>query len=318
MSLSFNSLLVEKKALFCPPLVDIANVLQKGLVKNFETASVEVVDCPDLRKEPFFLASEGLGGSPQVVEIGGPPFLLPLVDREKVYDLGGIPELVGYDPAFVVGAGAGPWPYAGTNCEMIANLNVSSSGNTKSLTRIAKVINEKNDITVEILPDSELRCALLMNLFVCQGKPSKVLKVSCKKRIGEENFISAMRLSLNEHYKEQTVGLGGAFLLVEGKVKQHVMTDFSKTPINTEEQLNNWLRFYNMSAPLVALGTFVSSDPDLDLRLQHFHSFSNHGEAGHYHYDTTPDTVEYLAYLNLGDYIIRIDRPKETHQFGRD
>lgn len=318
MSLSLNSLLVEKKALFCPPLVDIANVLQKGLVKNFETVSVEVVDCPDLRKEPFLLASEGLGGSPQVVEIGGPPFLLPLVDREKVYDLGGIPELVGYDPAFVVGAGAGPWPYAGTNCEMIANLNVSSSGNTKSLTRIAKVINEKNDITVEILPDSELRCALLMNLFVCQGKPSKVLKVSCKKRIGEENFISAMRLSLNEHYKEQTVGLGGAFLLVEGKVKQHVMTDFSKTPINTEEQLDNWLRFYNMSAPLVALGTFVSSDPDLDLRLQHFHSFSNHGEAGHYHYDTTPDTVEYLAYLNLGDYIVRIDRPMETHQFGRD
>lgn len=58
-----------------------------------------------------------------------------------------------------------------------------------------------------------------------------------------------------------TAGLGGAFLLATGKVKQHVMQDFSKIPINTEEELNNWLRFYNMSAPLVALGTFVSSDP---------------------------------------------------------
>lgn len=44
--------------------------------------------------------------------------MLPLVDREKVYDLGGIPQLVGYDPAFVVGAGAGPWQYVGTNCEV--------------------------------------------------------------------------------------------------------------------------------------------------------------------------------------------------------
>ena len=56
-------------------------------------------------------------------------------------------------------------------------------------------------------------------------------------------------------------GIGGAFLLAEGKAKQHVMQDFSKTPINTEEELNNWLRFYDMSAPLVALGTFVTSDP---------------------------------------------------------
>lgn len=57
---------------------------------------------------------------------------------------------------------------------MIVNVNVSSLDRSKSLTRIAKVINDKNDIAVEILPDSELRCALLMNLFVSKGRPSKV------------------------------------------------------------------------------------------------------------------------------------------------
>ena len=66
----------------------------------------------------------GLGGSPQVVEIGGAPFLLPLVQRDKVYDLGSLPEVVGYDPAFVVGAGAGPWPYIGVNCEVCMNTNL--------------------------------------------------------------------------------------------------------------------------------------------------------------------------------------------------
>lgn len=46
----------------------------------------------------------------------------------------------------------------------------------------------------------------------------------------------------------------------DGKVKQHVMADFSKTPLKTKAQLNNWLHFYNMSTPLIAVGTFVSSE----------------------------------------------------------
>jgi Domain of Unknown Function (DUF1907) len=46
-----------------------------------------------------------------------------------------------------------------------------------------------------------------------------------------------------------------------GKAKQHVMRDFSSTPINTDEEVNNWLKFYDMSAPLIAVGTLVSTDP---------------------------------------------------------
>lgn len=61
------------------------------------------------------------------------------------------------------------------------------------------------------------------------------------------------------------VGLGGAFLIKEGKVKQHVMRDFSKTPLENEEALNNWLKFYNMSAPLVAVGTLINGDGVYDL-----------------------------------------------------
>lgn len=50
------------------------------------------------------------------------------------------------------------------------------------------------------------------------------------------------------------------FVMKNGKIKQHVMPNFSDTPLNTETQLNNWLRFYDMETPLVAVGTFVSSE----------------------------------------------------------
>lgn len=57
---------------------------------------------------------------------------------------------------------------------------------------------------------------------------------------------------------------------------------------------------------------------DLDLRLQHFHSFSKSVWGGHYHIDTTPDIAEYEGFFNIGEKIVRIDKPINTHQFGRD
>lgn len=54
--------------------------------------------------------------------------------------------------------------------------------------------------------------------------------------------------------------MGGTFLIKEGKAKQHIMPDFSTTPINSDDEVNQWLKFYDMSAPLIAVGTFVSGD----------------------------------------------------------
>lgn len=45
-----------------------------------------------------------------------------------------------------------------------------------------------------------------------------------------------------------------------GKVKQHIMPDFSDIPLTSEVKLNNWLRFYEMETPLIAVGTFVSAE----------------------------------------------------------
>lgn len=290
------------------------SVLENGLKSNFAEVSCEIVDSPDFTQSPFHLASSGLCGDQTIVEFGGPPFLLPTVDRSKVYDL--IPvirKINGYEKKefFACGAGAGPWPVFNQNCEGIMNLSVKNDGSVVNETHMARTITREK-IELSKVPHSETRCALLGNIFLSEGKRGKVIKVNAKIRKGNENFISAMRLALTQHYGDdsiKTVGLGGCFVMKSGKAKQHVMDDFSKTPLYGEDELNNWLTFHEHKAPLIALGTFVSNESDLDLRLQHFHSFSQHGEGGHYHYDTTPDIVEYEGYFNVGHRIVRIDKP---------
>lgn len=60
-----------------------------------------------------------MSGNPTILEVGGPAYLLPLVQKEKVYDIKNLaPHLNHGDKSFVIGAGAGPWPYANTNCEV--------------------------------------------------------------------------------------------------------------------------------------------------------------------------------------------------------
>ncbi|XP_017761361.1 PREDICTED: ester hydrolase C11orf54 homolog [Eufriesea mexicana] len=316
-TLDINQLTIVKKNLYVPSLDEIKDVLKEGLVKNFLDVEVEVVDCPDLTQEPFTLAAPGLCGNPTLLEIGGPSYLLPTVQKNKLYDVQQLLNHLQYKTdSFVIGAGAGPWPYINSNCELI--MNMTFSPNVQNGTRISSVSKANGKCVLQNLPNSETRFALLANLFVTEGKPGKVLKVHVKKRTGNNDFIASMQKAIAQHYQNNLVGLGGTFLIKDGKVKQHVMPDFSVTPLNTEAQLNKWLHFYNMSTPLIAVGTFVSSESDLDLRVQHFHSFSHHGEGGHYHIDTTPETIEYLGYFNLGTTLYRVDKPLTGVQFGKD
>lgn len=58
---------------------------------------------------------------------------------------------------------------------------------------------------------------------------------------------------------------------------------------------------------------------DLDLRVQHFHSaFDETKMGGHYHIDTTPDTIEYEGYFNMATTLYRVDQPPKKLQFGKD
>lgn len=269
-----------------------------------------MVDCPNLTQEPFHLASPGIGGDPVIIEYGNDDYLLPFVDKTKVYDLiQTIRQISSYKEKefFACGAGAGPFDWLQQNCEGIYNLMVHRNGSINNENHVVRTVD--NDMEVIKVANNETRAALLGNIFLTEGTTGKVLKILATNRTGPENFISAMRKGLTRHYsQDQVVGLGGAFVMKKGTAYVHVMDDFSETPIYTTEELNNWLTFHEIQGPIIAVGDFVSQETDFKLRSQHFHSYSKHNQGGHYHHDTTPDIVEYEGYFNVVDRIIIVDK----------
>ncbi|PRD24895.1 UNVERIFIED_CONTAM: Ester hydrolase C11orf54-like protein [Trichonephila clavipes] len=288
-------------------------VLHEGLSGAFSHVDVQVVDCPDLRKKPYMLSSEGLCGNPRIADVGGVEYLMPLAKKDKVYDFKDITKKIGMPNAFIIGAGAGPRPHIGINCEMMANLKLGEGESIN--THIAK-LDKDGACELVHLKDNTQFC-ILGNIFISEGKPGKVLKVVAKNRKGSENFVTTMRLALAKKF-EKPVGIGGVFVIQTGKAKLHIMPDYSETPLKSTDDVNNWLKFFNMPAPLSCLSVFVSSDPGLNLRVEHTHCFSDHGVGGHYHEDTTADCVEYEGYFNVGQILYRIDQPTYVCDFGKD
>ena len=84
----------------------------------------------------------------------------------QVYKLGDITKLVGHQSGLLVGAGAGPWPEVGVNCEMMANVNINGDWmDIKS--KIAKVnpetkLGESHTISTD-------QFALMSNFYLSKG-----------------------------------------------------------------------------------------------------------------------------------------------------
>ncbi|XP_061819328.1 ester hydrolase C11orf54 homolog isoform X2 [Nerophis lumbriciformis] len=285
----------EKVQLHVPDLEELTTVLKKGLEDNFAEVTVSVVECPDLTKEPFYFPVKGLCGSPRVTDVGGVPYLVPVVQRHKEYDLNAISKEVELPGAFFLGAGAVPSRVVGMNAELIPLVLTESEGRPAVNSSYFSSINPAD------------------------GKPGKVIEVHAKKRTGAYSIVTALRKTLEVEYPDKSLALGGTFIIQKGKAKIHIMPrEFSGCPLDTDEAVNNWLKHFEVNAPLICQSVLVSKDHGLDLRVEHTHCFSHHGEGGHYYIDTTPDSVEYLGYFMPAEFVYRIDRPKETHTVGRD
>ena len=305
---------VTKHPLNKPDLSSVCKSFEDSLSANYEEVTVEVVECPDLREAPWKLALPGLGGEPSVADVGGVPNLIPTPKVEKQYNLDTVAGLCDLAGGYVIGPSAVASQLVGKNAELVNNVKTGEDGVVKSM--YTRIINDDEN-EYECKEYSHNEFGLLGNLFLCRGQPGKVIHVTAKKRKGSLNFISCMNQGLRRDLTDP-VAVGGTFLLTNGKAKLHVMPGFSCSPLQSEDDINNWLRFFEMSGPLVHTSVFVSKDPGLDLRLEHSHCFSDHGDGGHYHFDTTPDTVCYEGYFNLADAIFRVDPPAVTHMIGRD
>ena len=305
---------VTKHPLNKPSLDTVIKSFEKSLSNNYKEYFVEVVDCPDLTVSPWNLALPGLCGDPSVADVGGVPNLIPSPKVDKQYNLDNVAESCGLSGGYVIGPSAVASKLLGKNAELVNNVKTGKDGVVKSM--YTKIIDDKENVyECKEYPHNEF--GLLGNLFLCRGKPGKVIHVTAKERKGSLNFINCLNRGLAKDFTDP-VAVGGTFLLTNGKAKLHVMPGFSCCPLNSDDDVNNWLRFFEMSGPLTHTSVFVSKDPGLDLRLEHSHCFSEHGDGGHYHFDTTPDTVCYEGYFNLADAIFRVDPPSETHMIGRD
>ncbi|KAM6420519.1 ester hydrolase C11orf54 homolog isoform 1-T4 [Pluvialis apricaria] len=313
---------VERFAFHVPSLEELSGVLQKGLKENFADAEVSVVDCPDLTQEPFNFPAKGICGKPRIADVGGVPYLIPVVQKEKVYDLNTVAKDIELPGAFILGAGAASSKILGVNAELIPIVQTKSEKKPAvNGSYVAQINPADKGCLLEKYSSKYTDCefGLLANLYASEGQPGKVIEVKANGRTGELNFVSCLRQILEKHYGEKPVGMGGTFVIQKGKAKIHIMPpEFSACPLNTDEDVNNWLKFFEMKAPLICQTVIVSRDPGFDLRVEHTHCFSHHGEGGHYHQDTSPDSVQYLGYLLPAELLFRIDRPQETHLVGRD
>lgn len=70
-----------------------------------------------------------------------------------------------------------------------------------------------------------------------------------------------MRKILAEAFPTESIGLGGTFCVKKGKLKIHVMPEYSNTPLKSDGDVENWLKFYEMDAPYTCMSFLVSKDP---------------------------------------------------------
>lgn len=288
-------------------------VLENALRTNFAYVNVSIVLSPDLRQPPFHLASVGIGGDPLIFEYGDNAYLLPLVDRSRVYDL--IP-IIRHIPRyehkefFAAGAGLGPFAWINQANEGVFNLKVEGNGAVNNQNHVIRTIANRTAIELRRVPTADTTVSILGNVFVSEGRTDRVLKVVARQRTGTANFINAMRVGLTQAYAQHpVVALGGVFAVNTGTTHVHVVDDFSPTPINPGPDFSNWLTFHDLPAPIVNVGNLVSRQGDFGLRFQHFHGYNpatNYG--GHYEFDTTPNTVEYEGYFNVANRVLVVDK----------
>ncbi|GFW27090.1 ester hydrolase C11orf54-like protein [Trichonephila clavipes] len=95
---------------------------------------------------------------------------MPLAKKDKVYDFKDITKKIGMPNAFIIGAGAGPRPHIGINCEMMANLKLGEGESIN--THIAK-LDKDGACELVHLKDNTQFC-ILGNIFISEGKPGKL------------------------------------------------------------------------------------------------------------------------------------------------
>ena len=310
-------LTIEKAQFAKTSLEQISEALKKGLQKNYKSVEISIVDCPNLKQ--WDCPAEGLSGNQKIIDVGGEPYMhdKKLIGAE--FDYEEIAKKIGSKKSYALGAGSGAMSCLGGHCgELVINENL--------------ITNESRSIIAQV--DENQKCKSskytarkhggLGNIYYSDGKPGKVIKIMIKGRSGKQGSLpQAMRTALKENLSTKNdnhFALAGVFRILNGKIKSHVQPDYDtiKHEYYDPKQMKcikDFLKFYEPIGPHFQCYSILwTGDPTggkLNLRESgehtHFHSYKGTQDAGHYHFDVTPEEIEYECYFNIPEEVHRVN-----------
>ena len=308
---------IEKASFKKFNLEEIAKALQVGLSQNYKIINLEIVDCPNLKN--WGCPAEGLSGNQKIIDVGGEPYMHDKRYIGAEFNYEEIAKLIGSEKSYALGAGSGAMSCLEGHCgELIIDDNLITKEN-KSI--IAKVGKNKECITEEY---NGRKHGGLGNIFYSDGKKEKVLKIRINGRSGKQGslpqairaaLISQLNLKNNNH-----IALGGIFRILKGQIRAHIQPDYENIKYEYYDPklmkcTKDFLQFYEPVGPnLQCYSVLWTGDPTegkLNLRESgehtHFYDFKNKSCSGHYHYDVTPDEIEYECYFNTANTVYRVN-----------
>ncbi|MDC0240558.1 DUF1907 domain-containing protein [Candidatus Pelagibacter sp.] len=308
---------IEKSKFKEYSLDKISKALQNGLLNNYKAVEVSVVECPNLRD--WDCPSEGISGNQKIIDVGGEPYMHDPKFIGTEFDYEEISKMIGSEKSYALGAGSGAMSCLNGHCgELVINENLITS-ESKSI--IARVGKNKECIAEKY---TARKHGGLGNVFYTDGVKGKVIKIKIKGRSGEQGSLpQAMRKALSDNLqikKNEHIALAGVFRILNGKIKSHVQPDYAdiKHEYYDPKQMKcvkDFLEFYEPIGPgLQGYSVLWTGDPtggDLNLRESgehtHFHSYIKENIAGHYHFDVTPEEIEYEGYFNTASEVHRVN-----------
>jgi len=307
-----------EKAKFTEYSLDkISDALQSGLSSNYKAVEVSIVDCPNLRD--WDCPSEGISGNQKIIDVGGEPYMHDPNFIGAEFDYEEISKMIGSEKSYALGAGSGAMSCLDGHCgELVINENLITD-ESKSI--IARVGKNKECIAEKY---TARKHGGLGNVFYTDGIRGKVIKIKIKGRSGEQGSLTqAMRKALSDNLKikdNDHIALAGVFRILNGKIRSHVQPDYKdiKHEYYDPEQMKcvkDFLQFYEPVGPeLQGYCVLWTGDPtggNLNLRESgehtHFHSYTKENVAGHYHFDVTPEEIEYEGYFNTAEEVHRVN-----------
>ena len=235
------------------------------------------------------------------------------------FDYEEISKIIGSEKSYALGAGSGAMSCLDGHCgELIINENLITS-ESKSI--IARVGRNKECIAEKY---TARKHGGLGNVFYTDGVKGKVIKIKIKGRSGKQGSLTqTMRKSLSDNLQikdNEHIALAGVFRILNGKIRSHVQPDYKdiKHEYYDPEQMKcvkDFLQFYEPVGPeLQGYCVLWTGDPtggNLNLRESgehtHFHSYTKKNVAGHYHFDVTPEEIEYEGYFNTAEEVHRVN-----------